>query len=136
MNNEYMTGRDIRGNEYEMRRLTDKEEANLFAQRVDTRGHQKRMLLLRDHDGIALPDWCKDHAMYYGGLQYDAKPRHIIVDDEDYWLWHMEDAEEKHEEYYQCRSRYEPFDWEEENAFRFYIGPATNWGEDEMLEDI
>ena len=26
MNNEYMTGRDIRGNEYEMRELTDEEK--------------------------------------------------------------------------------------------------------------
>jgi len=130
MDNEYITGTDIRGNTYAMCELTDEEKA-ILEERTDTRGHQKHMLLLRDHDGIALPDWCKDRAMYYGGLQYDAKPRHIIVDDEDYWLWHMEDAEEKHEEYYQYRDRYEPFDWEEENAFRFYIGPATNWGEDD-----
>ena len=130
MNNEYMTGRDIRGNEYEMRELTDEEKA-VLEKRTDTRGHQKHMLLLRDHDGIALPDWCKDRAMYYGGLQYDAKPRHIIVDDEDYWLWHMDDAEEAHEEFYQYRDHYSPFDWEEENAFRFYIWPATNWGEDD-----
>ena len=54
-----------------------------------------------------------------------------IVDDEDYWLWHMEDAEEAHEEYYQYRDRYSPFDWEDTNVFRNYIGPATNWGEDD-----
>ncbi len=129
MSEEYMTGRDIRGREYQLRKLTDEEKARLS--REDTRGNQMHMLLLEYHDGMALPDSCKDRAMYYGGLEYDAKPRHIIVDGEDYWLWHMEDAQEAHEEYYQYRDRYTPFDWEDANAFRFYIGPATNWGEDD-----
>ena len=130
MSEEYMTGRDIRGREYRLRKLTDEEKVAL-EERVDTRGEQKYMLLLDWHDGIALPDWCKDRAMYYGGLEYGAKPRHIIVDDEDYWLWHMEDAEAAHEEYYQYRDRYSPFDWEDTNVFQNYIGPATNWGEDD-----
>ena len=134
MNNEYMTGRDIRGNTYAMRELTDEEKATL-EERTDTRGHQKHMLLLRDHEGIALPDWCRDRAEYYGGLGREKYVQHIIVDDEDYWMWNYDDAEKRHEKDMEKRwdEGRDPwkFDRQDTNLFQFYIGPLTNWGEDD-----
>jgi hypothetical protein len=112
-------GRDIRGNEYRMRELTDEEKATLEAS-VDTRGEQKHMLVVEDKMGIALPDARKDRAMYYGGLEYDAKPRHILVDDEDYWIWNYEESEKYHEE------RWGEFEWEETNIFQSYLGPLED----------
>ena len=134
MDNEYMTGTDIRGNTYAMRELTEVEKM-IMEERADTRGHQKHMLLLRDHEGIALPDWCKDRAEYYGGLGRENDAKHIIVGDEDYWMWHYDGAEKEHEEYMEERwsEGYDPspFDKMDTNIFQFYIGPLTNWGEDD-----
>ena len=134
MSNEYMTGRDIRGNEYEMRKLTDEEKA-ILEEHTDTRGHQTQMLLLRDHEGIALPDWCRARAEYYGGLGREKYVQHIIVDDEDYWMWNYDCAEKRHEKdmeerWSEGRDPWE-FDRQDTNLFQFYIGPLTNWGEDD-----
>jgi len=78
------------------------------------------MLVVEDKMGIALPDARKDRAMYYGGLEYDAKPRHILVDDEDYWIWNYEESEKYHEE------RWGEFEWEETNIFQSYLGPLED----------
>lgn len=125
-----MIGKDIEGNEYEMRALTDKEKAKLKERLDDCRGSQLHMLIVEYGDGIAVPSGKAGSAKYYGGLEYDDGEEEIIVDGERYTMWEYCKMEEAHYNNPDYRGH---FDFKESNVWQLYLGPLDDkwWEGDE-----
>lgn len=125
-----MIGKDIEGNEYELRALTDKEKAKLKERLDDCRGSQLQMLIVGYGEGIAIPSGHANSAKYYGGLCYDHGEEEIIVDGERYMMWEYYNMEEAH---YNDPDYRGDFDFKDTNAFHNYLGPLDDkwWEGDE-----
>lgn len=123
-----MIGKDIEGNEYELRALTDKEKAKLKERLDDCRGAQLSMLIMCD--GIAVPSGKAGSAKYYGGLEYDDGEEEIIVDGERYMMWEYYNMQDAH---YNNPNYRGDFDFKESNVWQFYLGPLDDkwWEGDE-----
>ena len=128
-----MIGKDIEGNEYELRALTDKEKAKLKERLDDCRGSQLHMLILECSGGIAIPSGHVNSAKYYGGLCYSLGEEEIIVDGERYMMWEYYNMERANDDKYGWEDWYRGFDFKDCNVFHTYLGPLDDkwWEGDE-----
>tara|TARA_R100000353_G_scaffold52727_3_gene42054 strand:+ start:308 stop:694 length:387 start_codon:yes stop_codon:yes gene_type:complete len=128
-----MIGKDIEGNEYELRALTDKEKAKLKERLDDCRGSQLHMLILECGEGIAIPSGRANSAKYYGGLCYDHGEEEIIVDGERYMMWEYYNMETATDDKNGWEDWYRGFDFKDTNVFHNYLGPLDDkwWEGDE-----
>ena len=80
-----MKARDIEGNEWNARPLTEEELEKLKERKDDYRRDGTTSMILLDdgRSGIAFPKNLAGSARYYGGLQYDKGEEDVIIDDGD-----------------------------------------------------
>ena len=119
-----MKARDIEGNVWNARPLTEEELAKLKERKDDYRrdGTTKMMLLDDGRSGIAFPKGIAGSARYYGGLQYDKGEEDVIIDGERYVAWidgKMRDA------YYEG-DYYSSYDFRDQNVWMSYLGPLND----------
>lgn len=119
-----MKARDIEGNEWDARPLTEEELEKLKERKDDYRrdGTTSMMLLDNGRSGIAFPKGLAGSASYYGGLEYDKGEDDVIIDGKRYVAWIDEKMEVA---YYEGdpRSRY---DFRDQNVWMSYLGPLND----------
>ncbi len=119
-----MIARDIEGNEWDARPLTEEELEKLKERKDDYRRDATRSMMLLDdgRSGIAFPAELAGRARNYGGLRHDKSEDIVIIDGERYVAW----IDEKMRDAYYEGDYYSRYDFRDTNVWYFYLGPLND----------